>query len=369
MPYQRQLIALVLCASMMLAAGCSGAGWGNDGPADPESDSEGDGEVQAQEDTEEESTAGREHRDEPEDTESTDQSASDDDGDSTDESTESTTETTSDSDSNSDSSSDSDSQSDSDSNAESEGGSAEVNVNIHNEDQTTVNTDTTVSVEDDGTGYVRMTCDDFAAQPGAQSYYERFPQEGSHLDPDGDGMACESLPSEPDTDSHYTYALTVQIITEEGHPVENELVEFDRSGYADKPKRYITDEDGKVTFTYKADSTNEYRDYTYTVREQARGTERVEVGNQFERVVVSDDTERETYDLRIGVDSLHSISGVDVTIERWDGATTTKTTNDNGYVTFTVYPGEYTIVSTYHGSEYTTEISVERDTERLLPHG
>lgn len=44
---QKEIVAILLCASMVLAAGCTG--WGEDGPTNPEAETDGNGEEEAEE--------------------------------------------------------------------------------------------------------------------------------------------------------------------------------------------------------------------------------------------------------------------------------------------------------------------------------
>ncbi|MFC7008589.1 hypothetical protein [Halalkalicoccus salilacus] len=89
------------------------------------------------------------------------------------------------------------------------------------------------------------------------------------------------------------------------------------------------------------------------------------MGEQRKQIIAQG--ERETHQLKVHTGEENPVEGIDVTIERWDGTTTTKTTNEEGTASFEVYPGEYTITSEYNGDTHTETVAVENDSSVLLP--
>lgn len=78
--------------------------------------------------------------------------------------------------------------------------------------------------------------------------------------------------------------------------------------------------------------------------------------------------ERETHTLTVHAGEAIPVPNVPITIERLsDGATTTKQTDDNGSVDFTVYPGDYTVSGTDKtGHMQTQDVTVDSDTAVML---
>lgn len=72
----------------------------------------------------------------------------------------------------------------------------------------------------------------------------------------------------------------------------------------------------------------------------------------------------ETVTVIAGPERSMATPGVEVTVERWDGATTTKTTGEDGTVEFTLYRGRYEITATDDsGMQETMVVPVYRSTE------
>ncbi|ELY33964.1 hypothetical protein C497_16322 [Halalkalicoccus jeotgali B3] len=80
------------------------------------------------------------------------------------------------------------------------------------------------------------------------------------------------------------------------------------------------------------------------------------------------DEEQETHTLTVYAGEAYAVEGVDITLERHsDGATTTRTTDENGRVDFTVIDGEYTVSGTDpNGDSDSAEVTV--DGENVARH-
>ena len=79
--------------------------------------------------------------------------------------------------------------------------------------------------------------------------------------------------------------------------------------------------------------------------------------------------DRPVYDLTVYAGEIYPVEGAEITIERHsDGATTTRTTGEDGSVTFPVYEGDYTVVGVDpQGNTEEQQVTVESDTEILMP--
>ena len=304
MAHRNQLIAIVLCASMVLAAGCTGAGWGEDGPADDASQDgkeTGDAQAQAQEDqtasegdesgTEEAEPAmsadagGDSEADDGEDdvtaeteadSDAQSQSQSQSDAGSDDSTAKSDSDSESDAASTSEADSDASSQSSananpsssSDSEVSATGGSSstEVNVDIDNTDETTVNADSNANA-------------------------------GANANANANANADSESEAESGSDS-----------TSESHSGSESQSRSDST----------TDSSSDSSSSSKSESDS---------------------GSSSET-----ETDREVYTLTVTAGEPEPVENVDVTIKRHsDGATTTKTTGEDGQVTFDVYAGTYTV--------------------------
>ena len=153
----------------------------------------------------------------------------------------------------------------------------------------------------------------------------------------------------------YTYSLTVQVVNASGEPIPNELVQIGTPGEADSTEHYITDENGEVTISFQNSSESDAVMQTVIVRAEPT-TVSVTMGEQTEQITATGD--RETYDLTVNAGA----EGEDITVERWDSATTTRTTGEDGTATFTVYPGEYTVSD----GDGETAVTVDGDREVSL---
>lgn len=166
----------------------------------------------------------------------------------------------------------------------------------------------------------------------------------------------------------YSYSATVQVVDEDGNPLTNERVEVS-SPPGEQPVEYITDENGEFTIEFENSAEGDVVQHEVVVRDTSE-TIHIERGEQSEQITVSTDTDRETHTLTVNAGEVYPVEGVDVTIERHaDGATTTKTTDEEGQVTFDVYPGDYTVTGVdEQGEEYSQEVTVDGDESVLLPH-
>lgn len=163
----------------------------------------------------------------------------------------------------------------------------------------------------------------------------------------------------------YSYSATVQVVDEEDNPVANEQVEV-ASPPGEEPEEYTTDENGEFTIEFENSSETDVVQHEVVVRDTTE-TIHVEQGEQHEQITVSTDDERETHTLTVTAGEVYPVEGVDVTIERHaDGATTTKTTDEEGQTTFNVYPGDYTVTGEYNDETYSQEVTVEEDSRVLL---
>lgn len=330
---------------MVLSAGCAGSGWGEDGPTQPEAEGDrtGDDEAQAQQEvggdddeTGEQSQSAEGDGDEPTDEPESQM------GDGSSQSTDSD-------------SSDSDSDSGQD-DVGSDGAQDDEEAESHTLTATVIDPDgepvegmqVDLSTYPDGEPVASATTDTngqvtFEVERGD---YELNPDTEDSLHTDfGTHPVAVSEDTEyriqlSPPEGGYEYALTVQVVDESGKPIPNELVRIGVLHAGGAGQSYITDENGEVTMKYTADSLNEYQDFGITVRGELRAEVFLRAGETHERVIVSSDEERVTHQLDVYAGEVYPIEGVDVTIQRWDGATTTKTTGEDGKASFDVYPGD-----------------------------
>ncbi|MFC7008554.1 carboxypeptidase regulatory-like domain-containing protein [Halalkalicoccus salilacus] len=163
----------------------------------------------------------------------------------------------------------------------------------------------------------------------------------------------------------YDYSATVQVVDGDGNPVPNELVTVTPWG-SPGSEQYITDENGEFTIPGGSSAEGDAIGHEVEVRGEIHNVHLV-MGPQHERITVSSDADRETQELTVNAGEQVGVEGVDVTIERWDGQTTTKTTGEDGQVTFDVYPGEYTVTGVDdRGEEQSVDVTVPDQQEVLL---
>lgn len=169
----------------------------------------------------------------------------------------------------------------------------------------------------------------------------------------------------PPPSEMYDYSATVQVVDEDGNPISNELVTVTPRG-SPGSEQYITDENGEFTIPGGSSAEGDAIDHEVEVRGEIHNVHLV-MGSQHEQITVSSDADRETHELTVNAGERVGVEGVDVTIERWDGQTTTKTTGEDGQVTFDVYPGEYTVTGVDdRGEEQSVDVTVPHQQEILL---
>lgn len=394
MPSKNVIIAVVLSMTMIMAAGC--AGWGTNGPTESEEEADGNGEAQADEGSENEdsdtTTDGTsdgeedERAEAPEDTLSTveEETGAQDSTESSDtdtqaegsESKESTdeTESTGEEDSQpaeSNGADEADEQDDSDDSSESETYTLTVTVespeghNVEGADVSVVTYDggepvDSAATDENGQATFEVENGDYEVSVGGTQFHQS--SDNRLVTVNGEDTAFDVNMQNPD--GMYDYSMTVQVVDEDGNPVANELVRIGTPG--EKLEKHITDENGEVTISFGNSAEDDAVMQTIEVRDEEYSAS-ITLGEQTEQIVVSDDSERETHELTVHAGERAPVENVDVTIERWDGSTTTKTTGENGQVTFTVYPGEYTVTgSDERGEEQTVAVSVPDQQDVLL---
>lgn len=394
MPSKNVIIAVILSMTMVTAAGC--AGWGADGPTESEEETDGNGEAQADEGSENEdsgtTTDGTvdeekdERADAPEDalstseneigaqdsTESSDTDTQSDGSDSEESSDE--TESTGEGDSQPAESNDTDEadeRDDSDDFSESETHTLTVTVESpegHDIEGATVSVVTydggesvdSVTTDENGQATFEVENGDYEVSVDGTQLHQSF--ENRLVTVSGEDTAFEVNMQNPGR--MYDYSMTVQVVDEDGNPIANELVRIGTPG--EELEKHITDDTGEVTISFG----NSAEDDAIMQIIEIRGEEypvSVTLGEQTEQIIVSDDSERETHELTVHAGEQAPVENVDVTSERWDGVTTTKTTSENGQVTFTVYPGEYTVTGIdERGEEQTVAVFVPDQQNVLL---
>lgn len=394
MPSKNVIIAVILSMTMVTAAGC--AGWGTDGPTESEEETDGNGEAQADEGSENEDSGtttngtGDEEKDEgadaSEDTVSTSENetgAQDSPGssetdtqsnESDSEESSDGTESTGEGDSQPAESNDTDEaneQDDSDDVSESETHTLTVTVESP-EGQAVEGATVSIVTYDGGESVDSATTDEngqatFEVENGE---YEvsvsgtQFHQSSDNrlVTVSGEDTAFEVNMQNPG--GMYDYSMTVQVVDTDGNPITNELVRIGTPG--EGLEKHITDDNGEVTISFGNSSEDDAVMQIIEVRGEEYPVS-VTRGEQTEQITVSDDSERETHELTVHAGEQAPVENVDVTIERWDGVTTTKTTGENGQVTFTVYPGEYTVTGIdERGEEQTVAVSVPDQQNVLL---
>lgn len=378
----RQFITIIMAAMLVMAAGC--AGWGEDGPYEPdaEGDDSGEGEARAQEeatnasdgdseptinDGEEEEREERERVKEGVRDAVTDESESEPSTGGEDEITDETS-STGDGDS-------ADSESDTDAD-ETETHTLTVSV-VSPEGNPVQNAEVYLATYDAGEDVASGTTDGngevtFEVEDGDYEVlvsHDQYAQSSANRLVAVDGGDTQFGVQMQDGDGLYDYTMTVQVVDGDGNPVENELVEVGPPG--EQPPNFdqhITDENGEITLHIGNSVEGDAIEQELIVRGQSHYVHLV-LEPQHEQIVIDRDTPRVTHEVEVYVDETQPIEGVDVTLERHaDGATTTKTTSDRGRVTFDVYPGEYTLSAQYGGEAHSEEIRVGDNQTVFFPY-
>lgn len=369
MPAKRTLVGVLLSVLLILSAGC--AGWGEDGPQDLEAEADGNDEAQAQGDleSEERESTNSEGTAEVANTSATSEARNTDPA-SVNENAEPENETTRVDEADTD-------------NSESPNESNSNNVNESEEPETHHLTVTVTSPEGhavENADVSIVTYDggadvaDAATADNGQATFDV--KEGAYEvlvshDQFDQSPANRIVTVDEDTDFEvqlensggmYEYSMTVQVVDQDGNPISNELVRIGTPG--ENHENYLTDENGEVTINFQNSAETDAIQKTIEVRGQEYPAH-ITMGEQ--RKEITAQGERETHQLTVHTGEGNPVEGIDVTIERWDGATTTKTTNEEGTTSFEVYPGEYTITSEYNGDTHTETVAVENDSSVLLP--
>lgn len=369
MPAKRTLVGVLLSVMLILSAGC--AGWGEDGPQDLEAEANENDEAQAQGDleTEEQESANSEDTDEVVNTAATSEARNTDPV-SANKSTEPENETTRGDEADTDNS---ESPNESDSNDVTESEEPETHhltVTVTSpEGHAVENAEVSIVTYDGGADVADATTADngqatFDVKEGAYEVlvsHDQFDQSPANrivmVDEDTDFEVRLENPG-----GMYEYSITIQVVHQDGNPISNELVRIGTPG--ENPENYLTDENGEVTITFQNSAETDAIQKTIEVRGQEYPAH-ITMGEQRKEIIAQG--ERETHQLKVQTGERNPIEGIDVTIERWDGATTTKTTTEAGTASFEVYPGEYTITSEYNGDTHTETVTVENDSSVQLP--
>lgn len=367
MPAKRTLVGVILSVLLILSAGC--AGLGENGPQDPEVSGNDEAQAQGDLESEERQSTNSEDIDEVANTSATSETRNTDPA-SANERAEPENETTrvdeADTD-NSESPNESDSN---DANESEEPETHHLTVTVTSpEGHTVENAEVSIVTYDGGADIADATTADngqatFDVKQGAYEVlvsHDQFEQSPTNrivmVDEDTDFEVRLENPG-----GMYEYSMTIQVVEQDGNPISNELVRIGTPG--ENHENYLTDENGEVTINFQNSAETDAIQKTIEVRGQEYPAH-ITMGEQ--RKEITAQGERETHQLKVHTGEENPVEGIDVTIERWDGATTTKTTNEEGTTSFEVYPGEYAITSEYNGDTHTETVTVENDSSVLLP--
>ena len=249
-----------------------------------------------------------------------------------------------------------------------------LTVQVFNSDEEPVEgADVSIAVSDSGepvdegvtdeNGQVAFDVEDGAYEVSVSGTEEPQASSNTYVRVQGDDTTYNVNLYNPDDDFH-PYSATIKVVDKDGNPIPNELVKA--QPVDTEPQYYITDENGEIEIGFGNSSLDDGVLYEAIVRGEPHGLS-IQRGVQTEEIVVSDDSDRETYDLTVHTGEQAPVENVEVTLERWDGETTTKTTGEEGQVTFDVYPGEYTVTGVdERGEEQTDDVTVPDQQEVLL---
>lgn len=370
---KRLIIAVVLSLSMVMAAGC--AGWGTDGPTDPD-DSSNEG----AEEPSEGSDGGAEAQPSDAGSGDDDETETDPQGSSSESPSSSTDTQSSSGDSSSDdsvsSSSSTDAQSTSDDSSSDDSGSGDSGS-----DDTTVadmrvyaeNTETgdylegvSITLENRATGatYTGTTTEGDAFD-GSYHNFQDLPLGTYQVTAEANGYETSTNVVEL-TESGRQPILEMSPVSSEfavsvedrfGDPVTNGQVTFTHANY----DSWTIDLDDSGTASIVVP---EHGTYGYSV--SAPGYQTDGVGGQVDVTANTQQTvevENEVHQLVVYAGDEAPVEGADITIERHaDGETTTKTTDANGRVAFDVYTGSYTVSGVdERGEEQAVDVTVRDD--------
>lgn len=323
MRLSRRTLPIILVCLTVLLAGC--AGWGTDGPADDDGDpapDEADDLEEADDDATDEGdeqseagVAGDEGEEDADDTTeddeaSTDDEASGDDADGTE------SPTSDDGDADSDDASDDDDQSDTDGDSSDESDDAN--------DDAASNGDEDTEVDDD---------------------------ESSN---DGEDTETEM----------YQFLTTIEVVDEDGEPVEGETVTAWSAGASDTSEEYTTDGNGEVVLEGSSSDPSDVIQMIVQVDDEER-TVHLDANEHTETFTVSAE---DTHTLTVYAGEAVPVEGADITLERHsDGATTDRTTDENGTVDYTVIDGEYTVTGEDpNGETGSADVTIDGEDDEVL---
>ncbi|MFC7224088.1 carboxypeptidase regulatory-like domain-containing protein [Halalkalicoccus sp. GCM10025322] len=369
MPAKRTLVGVLLSVLVILSAGC--AGWGEDGPQDIEVEVNENDEAQAQGDleSEERESTNSEDTDGVANTSATSEAKNTDPA-SANESAEPENEPIRVDEADTDNSKSPNESDSNDVNESEESETHHLTVTVTSPEGHAVdNADVSIVTYDGGADVADATTAGngqatFDVKEGAYEVlvsHDQFDQSPANrivmVDEDTDFEARLENPG-----GMYEYSMTIQVVDQDGNPISNELVRIGTPG--ENHENYLTDENGEVTINFQNSAETDAIQKTIEVRGQEHSAH-ITMGEQRKQIIAQG--ERETHQLKVHTGEENPVEGIDVTIERWDGTTTTKTTNEEGTASFEVYPGEYTITSEYNGDTHTETVAVENDSSVLLP--
>lgn len=379
---QKEIVAILLCASMVLAAGCTG--WGEDGPANPEAETDGNGEEEAEEVTDTDGAS-----DEGSDTESGSSNGSSGDSDSTEVNVEvddsSSTSVSSSSESSASSSSSSSSSSASDSGEVDAGndGDGSEDTNEGEEEEGTKTADMRVYAEDTQTGeYVegiritvenRKTGETYTGTTaegdefnGTYHNFEDLPlgtyqltAEGTRHETATNVVKLTQSGRQPILHMDREYEdgrVTLTVVDQFGEPVTAGHVRISRDS-TDGSFTKNLDENGQVEFRASPDDT-----YYYSLHADGYQTESVhgEI-DPSEETRKTIEVERSVHQLTVPVGGPTLSAIPTVTIRRHVDGATTKRAGTGGKAVFDVYTGTYTIITEDDDERHTKTVTVTAD--------
>lgn len=162
--------------------------------------------------------------------------------------------------------------------------------------------------------------------------------------------------SDDDADDAETHALTVRLEDDSGSQIDGTVV--------------IRGSESRWRYGSTKEATVDARPGDYTISAMnydlgvGSGEETVRVYEDTEVVVTLYELSVETLTVIAGPERLMAAPGVEVTVERQDGATSTKTTGEDGTAEFNLYYGRYEITAADDsGRQETTTVPVHRETE------
>lgn len=347
----KQFLAVAVTILLVFSAGC--AGWGTDGPANPEpdspdeanadSDSEGDSNSDSNSDTNSNPNADDTDADSDDDTDS---------GDATD--------------SNSDSESeDRDTDSDSDSDSETDGDEPVPTETAENND-----TADDPSADADGN-----TTDDRDSTPGSDdgdTDAGESADDGGEPDsnPDSEGES-DSDPAD-DAPESYTYTLVIAVADdgEYGEGVEGEEVTVE---YDNQTETYYTNARGIVELSFENEQPDEAFEYTVTVQDETKTITVTEGYNALDFTVPYIPVGGPQYTLTVHAGETVAATGAEITVsypDATDGAIIATKTAEDGSVTFDLPDGEYVVSGEdVNGNTEERTVTIDEEDKQIVLAG